>query len=361
LKDAKGWDNWQRETLAYAHAQDIAEVFDAKHKPKEEDVTLFKAKQEFVYAIFVRTLQLDVGKHLVRTLGNQAQAIYKQLVTEMSLSTRAILESQTLHAFITGYRLTTTSWKGTMESFLLFWRDQLRKYENINEEINHADDKQKLNWLRNAVEGVGEFAHVRSAEDINARITKTSITYGEYFELLLGEAGRYDVKHAFATAPPKRTVYQHAWQYGEYRSGDDTDFDLDTPTAVVQAYATSRSSQRPTSTSPPVPRPQHDDYVSRDEWDKLSPEQRRTIQQKRLDRLQSSTNMHEATYAFLQANLHQIYLGSDSWEFVAPTSSTYEPPGSYRSLMDPTTRPLRTQSSVTLPSVVRPVHSVLKS
>jgi hypothetical protein len=323
FKDEKEWDSWQRETLAHAHAQNIGDVFDPTYKPglNPEAATLFRAQCDFVFSVFVKTLQLDYGKHLVRTLGNQPQEIYKLLVKEMSKSTRAILASQTLHSFITGYRLTDSSWKGTTTSFVLYWRDQMRKYESINETINKADPAQKLNWLRNAVEGVQTFADLRKIDDNLQRVTGKPLNYEECFDMILNEAGRYDVHHSSSPqrfTPASRTVYVHDTR-NEYHGSEDspeTSFTLDTPNSVVMAYAAASESTHTRGFGNPRPattdsRPQLPDYVPRDKWEKMSAEERRAVQQKRLSDMARSTNMHAVTYEYLLANLHQIYLGSD--------------------------------------------------
>ena len=45
FKDGKFWDNWRRNTLATARAQDVAEVLDPKYVPgTNDDIALFQEK-----------------------------------------------------------------------------------------------------------------------------------------------------------------------------------------------------------------------------------------------------------------------------------------------------------------------------
>jgi hypothetical protein len=65
-KDKQQCDTWQRSTIAQAQAQDIHEILDASYLPvSSEDKQLFSMKQEFMYAVFERTLQTDMGKAFV--------------------------------------------------------------------------------------------------------------------------------------------------------------------------------------------------------------------------------------------------------------------------------------------------------
>jgi hypothetical protein len=60
------WDTWQQSTLAQVRAQDVAEVLDEMYVPTSpKDIALFTKKQEFIYAVFEHTLQMDQGKAFI--------------------------------------------------------------------------------------------------------------------------------------------------------------------------------------------------------------------------------------------------------------------------------------------------------
>ena len=67
LKNEENWDQWNRTLHATARMQDVAEVLDEHYTPTTpDDSELFKAKQEFMYTVFERTILTSQGKDLVR-------------------------------------------------------------------------------------------------------------------------------------------------------------------------------------------------------------------------------------------------------------------------------------------------------
>jgi hypothetical protein len=78
-KDKKQWDTWQQSSLSQVRAQDVTTVLDAIYVPMlPKDIAVFAKKQEFMYAVFERMLQMDQG-----TGGEslaEGLALYKMLV-----------------------------------------------------------------------------------------------------------------------------------------------------------------------------------------------------------------------------------------------------------------------------------------
>ncbi len=74
LKDNKQWDSWHHLTMAQARAQDVNEVLNHEYVPLPGQESLFKAKQNYLYATFERVLQTDKGKLLVRTYEEDSDA-----------------------------------------------------------------------------------------------------------------------------------------------------------------------------------------------------------------------------------------------------------------------------------------------
>jgi hypothetical protein len=124
LKDDKEWDNWRRSTIATARTHKCAEIFDANYIPKgDEERALFQQKQLFMYSVFDKKLQTDMGKNLVRTHESllDAQSIYTLLAAHATTSTRADIESQRILSYVTSTRFGTgdSGWRGTSHSFVL--------------------------------------------------------------------------------------------------------------------------------------------------------------------------------------------------------------------------------------------------
>ena len=66
LKDERKFDTFETEFLAMVRTHDIEEVFDPNYTPNNlNDTYLFKEKQNFAYAILLRSIQTDKGRTAV--------------------------------------------------------------------------------------------------------------------------------------------------------------------------------------------------------------------------------------------------------------------------------------------------------
>lgn len=124
FSDGKFWDNWRRNTLATARAQDIEVVLDLTQTPStNEDKDLFKEKQKFMCSVFSTTLLTDAGKKYVREheLDFDAQSVYEKLSTYCTNSTSARMNASDTLSYITSAKI--DAWKGNSESFIINWQD----------------------------------------------------------------------------------------------------------------------------------------------------------------------------------------------------------------------------------------------
>ena len=95
LKDEKQWDQWQRSTMAQARAQGVADVLNPDYKPcTDAGKALFAKKNEFMYAVFERTLLTDTGKTAVQQHegDSDAQAVWKEVVEYYTDSIKTSLD-----------------------------------------------------------------------------------------------------------------------------------------------------------------------------------------------------------------------------------------------------------------------------
>jgi hypothetical protein len=59
------WDLWNRSVVSLARAQSVEQVLDNKYLPVLlDEIALFSEKNNYLYAVFERTLQLDKGRPL---------------------------------------------------------------------------------------------------------------------------------------------------------------------------------------------------------------------------------------------------------------------------------------------------------
>ena len=158
LSDMAYWDNWRRSVTAHAKSQDVDEVLDSNYMPStQKEYDIFEIKQKFMYSVFNRIIQVDIGKSIVRKhkRDNDAQSVYKELLDEATNSTSAQIKIMKLTETLTSMKL-DSKWKSTTVGFLTFWSDQLRKLEDMTDTADHYSDAVKRRMLENAVSQVEE-------------------------------------------------------------------------------------------------------------------------------------------------------------------------------------------------------------
>lgn len=164
LKDIKQWDTWYIETKAQARAQDVEHIFDITYKPTSPaDHEIYEQKKKFMYAVFTKTLLTDKGKALVRVYETDfdAQTIHKELFEHAQRSTKASVDASDLLAYITTSHLGTGLWKGSAESCIIHWQNQIRKYEQLVDVKDCFSDNVKRTMLENTVKSIDDLRAVR--------------------------------------------------------------------------------------------------------------------------------------------------------------------------------------------------------
>ena len=106
---------------------------------------LFQQKQYFMYSVFNKVLQSDMGKTIVRkhvpTL--DAQSVWKEFETHMSTSSKGLNERCRLHAYVSP-TVYDRSWKGTTEQCVLHFHEQFRQLDELtplDEQLPHSVSK----------------------------------------------------------------------------------------------------------------------------------------------------------------------------------------------------------------------------
>ena len=67
FKDQNQWANWNRAVISQPRAHDVQEVFNITYRPTaHKETQLFDLKKSFVYAVFNKVVQTDIGKSYVR-------------------------------------------------------------------------------------------------------------------------------------------------------------------------------------------------------------------------------------------------------------------------------------------------------
>src|SRR5687767_2079117 len=196
-----------------------------------------------MYAVFERTLLTDKGKALVRhhQLSFDAQTIYKELTAYAKQSTKATMDASTLLSYITTTNLGDGKWKGPTHGFVLYWQDQVRKYQDLNPQPPLAPEF-LCTLLQNAVHPIAELRQIKVQSAQLKAFTGRDLSYDQYCTLLLSAAQQYDQQNALkGDKVVKRRIYQHD-TYSDHVPVDDFQdadvYDIDRPLDLMQAYAT---------------------------------------------------------------------------------------------------------------------------
>ena len=98
----------------------------------DDSQELFRQKQYFMYSVFNKVLQSDMGKTIVRKYSPafNAQSVWKEFETHMSTSSKGLNERLRLHAYVST-TVYDRSWKGTIEQFVLHFHGQFRQLDEL--------------------------------------------------------------------------------------------------------------------------------------------------------------------------------------------------------------------------------------
>jgi hypothetical protein len=178
-KDKKQWDNWHHSTVAQARTQDGFEILNGTYVPNlGPDKDLFDEKQKFMYAVFEQVLQTDMGKALVHSHDTNfdAQIIFQDLLNYSIWSTKSSLDTAKILQYVTSVKLDEHIWKGTSQSFVLHWHDQLRKYDTLIPASECFSETIKHVLLENAIGLVDDLRAIKTTADHNKTTTGRSLT-----------------------------------------------------------------------------------------------------------------------------------------------------------------------------------------
>jgi hypothetical protein len=183
----------------------------------------------------------DRGKAIIRNHEDDfnAQKVYQKLKAHHLTSTKAMIESSTILAYITSAKLGHGTWSGSTESFITNWQNQVRLYEKHVPSNDHFSEGQKRIMLQNAVLGIDELRSIKNTADLMSTSSGRPLDYEAHCSLLLAAAAAYDEQ--YKPKKSKRQAFYHTTypddgDQGEYENEDT--FDIDYPASSLLAYAT---------------------------------------------------------------------------------------------------------------------------
>ena len=132
----------------------------------DDNQELFKQKQYFLYSVFDKVFQSDMGKTIVRKYAPtlDAQAVWKEFETHMSTSSKGLNEWHRLHAYVST-AVYDRSWKGTTKQFVLHFHEQFRQLDELTPLDEQLPHSARLTLPQTAVRSVPELRIVETKEE----------------------------------------------------------------------------------------------------------------------------------------------------------------------------------------------------
>ena len=125
---------------------------------------LFQEQQDFLYSVLISSLKTEFSEALVKDHEGDAQLILELLHehhTGNSQYSRA--EINRITKYLTNIKLDDT-WRGTNESFLMHYNDQLRLLDSLVNSGEKLPDNARVTFLESAIESVPDLQHVKITE-----------------------------------------------------------------------------------------------------------------------------------------------------------------------------------------------------
>ena len=181
---------------ATAKAQGLNTLMDPNFTPGtgEYEQQLFQEQQDFLYSVLISSLKTDFSEALVKDHEGDAQLILELLHehhTGNSQYSRS--EINRITKYLTNIKLDDT-WRGTNESFLLHYNDQLHLLDSLVDSDEKLPDNTRVTFLESAVESVPGLRRVKITDNVlQAQLDSTRpISYRSYFDLLKDAAFHLD-------------------------------------------------------------------------------------------------------------------------------------------------------------------------
>ena len=168
LKNERYYNTFIRHFKATAKAQGLNTLMDPNFTPgsDEYEQQLFQEQQDFLYSVLISSLKTDFSEALVKDHEGHAQLILELLHehhTGNSQYSRS--EINRITKYLTNIKLDDT-WRGTNESFLMHYNDQLRLLDSLVDSDEKLPDNTRVTFLESAVESVPDLRRVKITDNV---------------------------------------------------------------------------------------------------------------------------------------------------------------------------------------------------
>ena len=196
FKNERYYNTFIHHFKATAKAQGLNSLMDPNFTPgsDEYEQQLFEEQQDFLCSVLISSLKTEFSEALVKDHEGDAQLILDLLHehhTGNSQYSRA--EINRITKYLTNIKLDDT-WRGTNESFLMHYNDQLRLLDSLVDSDEKLPDNTRVTFLESAVESVPDLQCVKITDNVlQAQLDSTRpISYRSYFDLLKDAAFHLD-------------------------------------------------------------------------------------------------------------------------------------------------------------------------
>ena len=196
FKNERYYNTFIRHFKATAKAQGLSTLMDPNFTPRSDEYEqqLFQEQQDFLYSVLISSLKTDFSEALVKDHEGDAQLILELLHehhTGNSQYSRS--EINRITKYLTNIKLDDT-WRGTNESFLMHYNDQLCLLDSLVDSDEKLPDNTRVTFLESAVESVPDLRRVKITDNVlQAQLDSTRpISYRSYFDLLKDAAFHLD-------------------------------------------------------------------------------------------------------------------------------------------------------------------------
>ena len=196
FKNERYYNTFIHHFKATAKAQGLNTLMDPNFTPgsDEYEQQLFQEQQDFLYSVLISSLKTDNSDALVKDHEGDAQLILEVLYehhTGNSQYSRS--EINRITKYLTNIKLDDT-WRGTNESFLMHYNDQLRLLDSLVDSDEKLPDNTRVTFLESAVESIPDQRRVKITDNVlQAQLNSTRpISYRSYFDLLKDAAFHLD-------------------------------------------------------------------------------------------------------------------------------------------------------------------------
>ena len=266
------FDNWHREFVATARAHGMNDVLDPDYVPRNPtDEKVFDFRNGWMYTVFVKTLQTENGRQIVRKYEAEAdaQSVYRDLVAYYRKSTFARTTARDILKYLVRTSI-DSHWNGTTQAFVLHFLEQVRQYRKLKDDDGALGDAVVFELLQQSVSTVPDLRQVEVTAEVAAQKDGTDLSLDQYKASLISAAVVYDDSVPVKKPSRRRLVNSSTVVDPSDDSDDEDPFTIDTPISTVKAFATKQS--RPSSTDSSRDAAVH---IPSDFWRQLSREDQR--------------------------------------------------------------------------------------